>query len=173
MARKIKNRLSPPTNQNLKAKAFRSQVTGWRPTNRYCGQREELEASKRVVEAGKGVRVARTVSKREEVVDEPLVRAEVSIERVSINEMIADQDMPAVRYEGETMVVPIFEEVVVTEKCTILKEEVRITRHRRKIRDPQRVVLRTAQVSLEHFDNSAKASDDEASSESESAGNPA
>jgi uncharacterized protein (TIGR02271 family) len=122
--------------------------------------REELEVGKRAVETGKGVRVTKTVSEREEIVDEPLVREEVSVERVSINEMVADQDMPTVRYEGATMVVPILEEVVVSEKRTILKEEVRITRHRREIRDPQRVVLRTEQVSVEHFDDSAKSSDE-------------
>ena len=36
--------------------------------------REELEVGKRVVETGKGVRVTKTVSEREGVVDEPLVR---------------------------------------------------------------------------------------------------
>jgi len=116
--------------------------------------REELEVSKRAVETGKGVRVTKTVSEREEVVDEPLVREEVSVERVSINEMVADQDMPAVRYEGETIVVPILEEVLVTEKRTILKEEVRITRKRREVREPQQFFLRTDQVSAEHFDAS-------------------
>jgi uncharacterized protein (TIGR02271 family) len=85
--------------------------------------REQFEVGKRVVQTGKGVRVAKIISKREEVIDEALVKEEVSIERVSINERVADQDMPAVRYEGEKMVVPILQEVVVTERRTILKEE--------------------------------------------------
>ncbi|HKF96378.1 MAG TPA: YsnF/AvaK domain-containing protein [Gammaproteobacteria bacterium] len=116
--------------------------------------REELAVGKRAIETGKGVRVTKTVLEREQIVDEPLAREEAFIERVNINEMIAGQDMPTIRYEGETMVVPILEEVLVTEKRTILKEEVRITRKRREVREPQQFVLRTDQVSAEHFDAS-------------------
>jgi uncharacterized protein (TIGR02271 family) len=116
--------------------------------------REKLAVGKRAIETGKGVRVTKTVLEREQIVDEPLAREEALIERVNINEMIAGQDMPTIRYEGETMVVPILEEVLVTEKRTILKEEVRITRKRREVREPQQFVLRTDQVSAEHFDAS-------------------
>lgn len=119
--------------------------------------REELEVKKRVVETGKGVRVSKTVSEREQIVDEPLTLEEGLIERVSINEVVAESNIPTTRYEGETMVVPILEEILVIEKRTILKAEVRITRKRREVHEPQHFVLRADQVSVEHFDESVDA----------------
>lgn len=68
---------------------------------------EELVIDKRVVETGKGVRVTKTVSEREEIVDEPLSRSDVVVERISVNEAIDAGDIPRTRYEGETMIVPI------------------------------------------------------------------
>jgi len=105
--------------------------------------REELVVGKRVVETGKGVRVAKTVSERSHLVDEPLVRNDVVVERVSV------ANAPGIRYEGATMIVP---EVLFVEKRTVLKEELRITPARREVRKPQRVVLRSEQVSVEPFD---------------------
>jgi uncharacterized protein (TIGR02271 family) len=113
---------------------------------------EELALGKRVVETGKGVRVAKRVSQREEIVDQPLASDEVQVERVSVGRVLDPGPVPQVRYEGETMIVPVLEEVLVVEKRMVLKEELRITSTRREIRRPQRVVLRSDQVSVERFD---------------------
>jgi len=134
-----------------------------KPTNRGSDQtiipvvREELEVDKRMVETGKGARVRKTVSEREQIVDEPLLREEVTVERVEFNEVIEGAEIPITRHEGETTIVPILEEILIIEKCTVLKGEVRITRHRREVREPQKVVLRTDEVSVEHFDESVDA----------------
>ncbi|MBA2350793.1 MAG: YsnF/AvaK domain-containing protein [Burkholderiales bacterium] len=114
--------------------------------------REELVVSKRVVETGQGIRVTKTVSEREEIVDELLARDDVVFERVSLNQVVAATEIPDVRYEGETMIVPILEEILVVEKRTILKEELRISRRHYEVREPQRVVLRSEEVSIEQFD---------------------
>jgi uncharacterized protein (TIGR02271 family) len=120
--------------------------------------REELKVRKRTVETGKGVRVSKTASEREEIVDEPVFREEVSVERVDVNEVITGPTLPTTHYEGQTMIIPILEEVLVVEKRTMLKEELRVTRKRREVRDPQRIVLRTDQVSVEHFNDSVEPS---------------
>lgn len=114
--------------------------------------REELVVSKRVVDTGQGVRVNKTVANREELVDELLLRDDVVVERVAIDEIIPATDLPNIRYEGDTMIVPVLEEILVVEKRMMLKEEVRITSTRREVRDPQCVVLRSEEVSIEHFD---------------------
>ncbi|MDQ3196482.1 MAG: YsnF/AvaK domain-containing protein [Pseudomonadota bacterium] len=114
--------------------------------------REELVVSKRVVETGQGIRVTKTVSEREEIVDELLARDDVVFERVSLNQVVAATEIPDVRYEGETMIVPILEEILVVEKRTILKEELRISRRHYEVREPQRVVLRSEEASIEQFD---------------------
>ena len=118
---------------------------------------ENLAVSKRVVETGQGIRVTKTSSEREEIVDELLARDDVVVERVSINQVVSAADLPGIRHEGQTMIVPILEEVLFVEKRTIIKEELRITSARREVRDPQKIVLRSEHVSIEHFDdNSAR-----------------
>ena len=67
-------------------------------------------------------------------------RRKWTFERVELNQEL---DGPvAVRYEGDTMIVPILEEVLVVQKRLVLKEEIRITRRRREFHAPQSVVLR-------------------------------
>lgn len=113
---------------------------------------EEAQVSRRVIDTGRGVRIHKTVRGREQVVDPPLIRDELEVEHVSIGRVIGDNEAPATRYDGDTLVVPVLEEVLVVQKQLLLKEEVRITRHRRPVRLPQRVELRSEQVTVERFD---------------------
>ncbi len=109
---------------------------------------EELQFGKRRVEAGK-VRLTKTVRERDEVVDEPLIREEVEVERVPVNKIV---DGPVdVRHEGDVMIVPVLEEVLVVEKRLVLKEEVRITRRRVEAHEPRHVTLRSEEVSVDRF----------------------
>jgi stress response protein YsnF len=71
---------------------------------------------------------------------------------VAVGRVIAETDAPQTRYEGETLVVPVLEEVLVVQKQLLLKEEIRITRHRKPVRMPQNVLLRSEQVTVERFD---------------------
>ena|SRR2546421_1900649 len=85
---------------------------------------EALEVHTSPVETGR-VRIRKMVHAREEIVDSPLLRDEVVIERVSINRVI---EAPiSARSEEDTVVIPLLEEVLVVEKRLLLKEEVRIT----------------------------------------------
>jgi uncharacterized protein (TIGR02271 family) len=110
---------------------------------------EELDVSTRRVATESGVRIDKHVDEREEIVDEPLSKDELEVERVTINRPV---DGPvAVRHEGDTMIVPVLEEVLVVEKRLILKEELRITRRRTEYRSPQRVTLRSEHVDVERI----------------------
>jgi uncharacterized protein (TIGR02271 family) len=110
---------------------------------------EELNVGTRRVETDAGVRVRKTVAKKVQVIDEPLVKDELDVERVAVDRYV---DKPvAVRYEGDTMIVPVLEEVLVVQKRLLLKEEVRITRRRSEHRAPQRVSLRAEHVEVERF----------------------
>jgi uncharacterized protein (TIGR02271 family) len=112
---------------------------------------EELDVRKRRVETGSGARVVKTVQAREEVVDEPVTREEVSVERVAVNRAV---DGPvAVRYEGDTMIVPVLEEVLVVEKRLMLKEEIRITRRKTEFSEPQRVLVRSEHAAVERIED--------------------
>jgi uncharacterized protein (TIGR02271 family) len=104
---------------------------------------EQLAIGKRVIETGK-VRLQKRVHTREEVVDEPLLHEEVQVERVERNELV--EAAGPVRYEGEVMVVPVYEEVLVLEKRLLLKEELRISKRTHTVQEPQTVTLREEQV---------------------------
>jgi uncharacterized protein (TIGR02271 family) len=107
---------------------------------------EELRVGKRVVETGR-VRVTKSVSEREELVDEPLLREEYEVERVPVNVYVDEPVGP--RHEGETLVVPVLEEVLVVEKRLLVREELRITRRRTEGRDRRSVTLLSEEVSVE------------------------
>jgi uncharacterized protein (TIGR02271 family) len=95
------------------------------------------------------VRISKTVQEREEVVDEPLLRRTVHVEHVPINRVV-EGDI-AVRYDGDTIIIPVLEEVLVVEKRLMLKEELHITQRQEEIHQPQRIVLRTEDITVERI----------------------
>jgi uncharacterized protein (TIGR02271 family) len=113
---------------------------------------EQLQVGKRLVDTGRGLRIRKTVGERERVIDEPLLRDELAVEHVPVGQIVAADAPPQMRYEGDTLVVPVLEEVLVVQKQLLLKEEVRITRRRHEVREPQRVALRSEHVEVERFD---------------------
>ena len=104
------------------------------------------------------VRIHKVVHEREELVDEPLLHEEVSIERVPIHRFV-DEAMP-IRYEGDTMIVSLLEEVPVVEKRLMLKEELRITTRRSEVHQPVRVTLRSEEATVEHLAVEHRTSED-------------
>jgi uncharacterized protein (TIGR02271 family) len=100
------------------------------------------------VETGR-VRIRKVVHEREEVVDPPLLRDEVVIERVPINRVV--EGPLSVRSEGETLIIPLLEEVLVIEKRLLLKEEVHITKRQVETHRPQRVTLRREEPAVERI----------------------
>ena len=86
---------------------------------------ERLSVGKRSVESGR-VRVRVTVDERQETVTEPLARDDVQVERVPRNERLTE--MPHVRLEGSTTIIPVVEEMLVVEKALVLVEEIHVRR---------------------------------------------
>jgi uncharacterized protein (TIGR02271 family) len=109
---------------------------------------ESVEVQKRVVDSG-GVRITKRVHEREEIIDELLRQERVSVERVPVNQPV--QEAPSVRREGNTIVIPILEEVVVVEKRLMLKEELRVTLQQTSQRRPQSVILRREEAVIERL----------------------
>lgn len=110
---------------------------------------EEVEVYKRQVTTGR-VRLTKNVSHHDEVIEEPLLHESVEVERVPVNKVL---DSPAgVRFEGDTMIIPVMEEQVVVEKRWLLKEEVRVTKQRTQMETSEHVTLREQQVSVERLE---------------------
>ena len=114
--------------------------------------REEVQVDKRLVDTGRGVRIHKSVAELPCHIDERLLRDEVEVSHVPVDRIVPLDAAPATRYEGETLVVPILEEVLVVERRVRIKEELRITRTRREERHAETVMLKSEQVSVERFD---------------------
>ncbi len=114
--------------------------------------REELRVSRREIERG-GVRVHKRVEEREEVVEQPTYREEVTVERVTLGQPI-DQEVGS-RQEGDTLIIPVLEEMLVVEKRLVLKEEIRITRRRIEETEQVRIMLREEHVEIEELGDSS------------------
>lgn len=110
---------------------------------------EELIVGKRVVESGR-VRITKTISEREQIVDEPLQSEEATVERVAVNRVV--DAPPPVRYEGDVMIVPLVEEMLVVERRLVVREELRISKRLVEVHDPQRVVLRREEAKIERVE---------------------
>lgn len=107
---------------------------------------EVLEPRVREVETG----VVRVRKRVETVPTELLVetdRDEVTVERVAVNRPV--DEAPAPWQEGNTLVVPVVEEEIVTETRLVVREEVRITRRTVTEQVPVRDTVRREVVEVE------------------------
>jgi uncharacterized protein (TIGR02271 family) len=107
---------------------------------------ESLTVHRRTVETGT-VRVRTVLQQREELAKAEIYRHSVSVEHVPINREI--NEVPEPWQDGEVLVIPIVEEVLVVEKRLILREEVRIHRRREVEHVEQPVSLRSMEALVE------------------------
>ncbi len=108
---------------------------------------EQLEIRKVPVETG-AVRVRNIVHEENRTVDLTLMQEEVSVTRVPVNKVVENTFQP--RQEGDTLVIPIFEEVVT--RHLVLVEEVRITTRRNPEASRQQVTLKREEAVVERYD---------------------
>jgi uncharacterized protein (TIGR02271 family) len=100
---------------------------------------EEVSVAKRRMVTGQ-VKVGTVTRETEQLVEELLEHEHVEIERIAIGRQV--DKAPAVREEGDTLIIPILEEIVVVERRLLLKEEIRVRRTREKRPYQERVVIR-------------------------------
>jgi uncharacterized protein (TIGR02271 family) len=138
--------MSKDQHQPSQATPIQSQTTRSPEAGRYEPVpvvREQVHVGKRVRETGQVVvHIEPHVSR--EVVDVPLVEQDIDIQRVPVNRQVDKSSPP--RQEGDTTIVPIYEEVLVVEKRLMLKEEIHITRRQRERHERQEVEVRAEQV---------------------------
>ena len=112
---------------------------------------ERLVTSKRMVERAH-VKVKTVVDERESVVREHLRRAQVDVERVPVNRQV--DEVPPVREEGDTTIIPIVQEVLVVEKRLMVTEELRIRRREIVEEHVEPVMLRSQRAIVERAESS-------------------
>jgi uncharacterized protein (TIGR02271 family) len=104
---------------------------------------EELDVGKRQIVTGR-VEVSAVTREHEKLIDELLGRERVEIETVPIGKYI--DAMPAIRNEGDTIVIPVVEETLAIQRQLRLKEEVRVRRVRDEERYREAVTLRNQEA---------------------------
>ncbi len=109
---------------------------------------ERLVVGKRLKDTG-GVRVSKVIRQHQEEVDVPLLHEEVEVERRPIGRYI-DQPV-SVRTEGDVMIVPVMEEVLLVEKRLFLKEELHLHKRTLASRHVEQQVLRGEEVIVERM----------------------
>ncbi|MFD2512402.1 YsnF/AvaK domain-containing protein [Pontibacter locisalis] len=106
---------------------------------------EKLHVDVEKVETGR-VHVSKQVHEEEVTVDVPFVHDEVDVKRVAKN--ISVDKAPEVRYDGDTMIIPVLKEEVVVQKRLVLVEELHITKKRIEEHRPQQVTLKKEEVKI-------------------------
>jgi uncharacterized protein (TIGR02271 family) len=120
---------------------------------------DSVSIDRREVE-GDTIRVTVQTNTREQVIDEKLAHTRVEIERRPIGRTI--DAAPPVRTEGDTIIIPVIEEIVVVERRLVLKEEIILRRLHTTERHQESVVLREQEAVIERSEPDEQASRSEA-----------
>lgn len=107
---------------------------------------EETRIDRKLVDTAI-VTVRKEIEEREEVISDEVTVEEIAVERIARNELV--ETAPGIRYEGDLIVVPLVEEVLVVEKKLLLREELYLRRVRRTEPVEKTVLLRSEQVKIE------------------------
>lgn len=113
---------------------------------------EYATVQKEIIETGK-VRIRKTVTEDKAIVNLPIINESYDITRVPVSSTVHDTPPPPVRYEGDTMIIPVVKEVTVMIKRYEVVEEVHITKKRTETPLMQEVTLRREDVHIERSGN--------------------
>ncbi len=102
------------------------------------------------------VHIRKSVEEHDEAVEMPLQRKRVEVERVPVGRTV--DEAPLERREGDTLIIPVVEEVLVVTKQLVLKEELRITTRVDEHVERQTVTLRREHVEVDRADAGGAAS---------------
>lgn len=114
---------------------------------------EQARIETREVSSGK-VRVRTVTDVVEEMARANLDEENVEVTRVPVNQEVGT--VPAVRTDGDVVIVPILEEVLVVEKRLVLKEELHIRRTRTQTTIETPVALRKQRAVVERLSAEGK-----------------
>ncbi len=97
------------------------------------------------VETGRVV-ISKKVEEHVESVHVVTSHDETEVERVTMNRLV--DSAPAVRYEGDTMIIPVLKEITVVEKKLMLVEEIRVTKRKVQTQETVPVTLRKERIEI-------------------------
>jgi uncharacterized protein (TIGR02271 family) len=109
---------------------------------------EYVTLDKQEVEVGR-LHIRKKIKEQDEIISIPLFHDDFNIEHVKVGKQV-DGALPEVRFEGDTIVIPVLREEVIIQKRLMLVEEVRITKNKIVSNYEQQVTLRKEEVVIEH-----------------------
>jgi uncharacterized protein (TIGR02271 family) len=107
---------------------------------------ETAHISRRSIETGR-VHVRKHVKTETHTLDVPISATTVEITRIPIEETVSEA--PSARLEGDTLIIPVIEEVTVVEKRLVVKEEIHIRQHKTTETRSMNIDLNKEQISIE------------------------
>jgi uncharacterized protein (TIGR02271 family) len=113
---------------------------------------EKPVIGKKIIDKAKVI-VSKTVNEESQVLNLPSINEQVQIERIPVNKVI-DKIPDAIRYEGNTMIIPILQEITVVEKRILLAEEIRITKTAVSSTETKEITLRKEEIKIERNNTS-------------------
>lgn len=99
-----------------------------RSTIRVPLKEETLEARAVPTQLG-SVLIHKSIEENSVREDVELHQDDISIDHVDVNEIVSDREEPW--YEGDTLVIPVYEERIVSETRLVLREYIRVNRTQR------------------------------------------
>ncbi|MGE5406129.1 MAG: DUF2382 domain-containing protein [Methanosarcina sp.] len=104
---------------------------------------EEIVIDKKIIEKG-GIIIDKKIITQDVSIDASLKSEQLNIERVPLNQYV--ETRPEIRYEGETMIIPVLKEVYV--KRLFLVEEIRIKKEELIQPHTENVTLRKEEITI-------------------------
>ncbi|MEG3111545.1 DUF2382 domain-containing protein [Pantoea sp. T14] len=111
---------------------------------------EQIELTKQKVVDGR-VRVTRSTTEHDEVINTLLNKEKVEVEHVAKAQHV--ESMPEIREENGVLIVPVVEEEVVVVRKLVLKEEIHIRKVQETVPFQEVVTRRKQQVNIEKEDD--------------------
>jgi len=110
---------------------------------------ERLQATTNWAEAG-ALEIRKTVNTVTQEMDVPVRYEQATVERVALNRVLVDGEVPSARQEGDVLVVPVVHEEVIVTKRRVLVEELRITKTVQTRTQHVAEAVRQEELSLDH-----------------------
>ncbi|MDB5196896.1 MAG: hypothetical protein JWP88_1267 [Flaviaesturariibacter sp.] len=108
---------------------------------------EFLTVGKETVETGK-VYISKRSTEKDAEVNIPLMKEGYTVERKTVKSKILDK-APGIRHEGDTMIIPVLQEVLVIEKKFEVIEEVHVIKTQTEVPHIQQIPLMKEEVIVE------------------------
>ena len=120
--------------------------------------REDVAIEKNMVETGK-VKIIKSVTEEDKQIDLTLLQEEIDVKTIPVNQYLDAMPEP-VRYEGDTMIIPVLKEVAVVR--ILLEKEIHITKRKSGKNETHHVTLRSEEISIQRDTDQANKSSTDA-----------